>query len=79
MPEVLRLFGLKFYIYTRDHQPPHVHVRSQDGEAKFCINEKKIELMEVKNMKSKDVKLAESILEDNINNILKEWIKIHGE
>jgi len=28
MPEILRLFGLKFYIYTRDHQPPHVHVAS---------------------------------------------------
>ncbi len=37
MPEVLRLFGLKFYIYTRDHQPPHVHVVSSDGSAKFAI------------------------------------------
>ena len=37
MPEILRLFGLIFSIYTRDHQPPHVHVRNADGEAKFIV------------------------------------------
>ncbi|MCD8210379.1 MAG: DUF4160 domain-containing protein [Prevotella sp.] len=45
MPEILRLFGLKFYIYTRDHQPPHIHVVSADGSAKFVI-EKEIRLLE---------------------------------
>lgn len=78
MPEILRLFGLKFYIYTRDHQPPHVHVVSQDGMAKFSVSEE-IELLDNVGMKSKDLKLAESIIEDNRENILKEWIKIHGE
>ena len=39
MPEIIRLFGLKFYIYTRDHFPPHVHVVSQEGEAKFLVEE----------------------------------------
>lgn len=77
-PEVLRLFGLKFYIYTRDHQPPHVHVVSQDGMAKFAISEE-IELIDNAGMKSKDLKLAESIIEDNRENILKEWVKIHGK
>lgn len=77
MPEILRLFGLKFYIYTRDHQPPHVHVVSLDGMAKFAISEE-IELLDNAGMKSKDVKLAESIIEDNKGNILNEWVKIHG-
>ncbi len=78
MPEILRLFGLKFYIYTRDHQPPHIHVASQDGMAKFSISEE-IVLIDNAGMKSKDLKLAESIIEDNKENILKEWIKIHGK
>ena len=69
---------MKFYIYTRDHQPPHVHVKSQEGEARFCITDK-VEFMDSKGMKSKDIKLTESILEDNRENILNEWIKIHGE
>ncbi len=76
MPEVLRLFGLKFYIYTRDHQPPHVHVVSSDGSAKFAIEEE-IKLIENAGVKPKDIKLAESIIEDNRDNILREWVKIH--
>lgn len=78
MPEILRLFGLKFYIYTRDHQPPHVHVVSQDGMAKFAITDK-IVLLGNAGMKSKDLKLAESIIEDNHDIIVKEWVKIHGK
>ena len=78
MPEILRLFGLKFYIYTRDHQPPHIHVVSQDGTAKFAISEN-IELLANDGMKSKDLKLAEVIIEENKENIVKEWVKIHGK
>ena len=78
MPEILRLFGLKFYIYTRDHQPPHVHVVSQDGSAKFAIAEE-IRLLANEGVKSKDLKLAESILEDNRDIIIREWVKIHGK
>ena len=37
MPTILILFGLKFRIYVRDHEPVHVHVLSQDGEAKFQV------------------------------------------
>lgn len=78
MPEILRLFGLKFYIYTRDHEPPHVHVKSQDGMAKFAIADS-IELIENAGMKPKDLKLAEAIIEDNHDNIVNEWVKIHGK
>ncbi|MCM1030738.1 MAG: DUF4160 domain-containing protein [Oscillibacter sp.] len=78
MPEILRLFGLKFYIYTRDHQPPHVHVTSQDGIARFAI-EDVVKLIDNAGMKQKDLKLAESIIEDNRENILNEWTKIHGQ
>ena len=37
MPTVLELFGLKFLIFTAEHQPPHVHVKSANGSAKFVI------------------------------------------
>lgn len=77
MPEILRLFGLHFYIYTRDHRPPHVHVVNQDGTAKFAIDDDVV-LIGNEGMKSKDVKLAEAIIEENRENILKEWVKIHG-
>ena len=67
MPTILILFGLKFRIYVRDHEPVHVHVLSQDGEAKFQVGDE-IRLMVNKGMKPKDIKLAESIIEPQIRN-----------
>lgn len=72
------MFGLKFYIYTRDHKPPHVHVVSQDGSARFAITEVVL-LLENAGMKSKDLKMAEAIIEDNKEIIISEWVKIHGK
>ena len=37
MPEIFRIFGLRFYFYSREHEPMHVHVKSADGKAKFDI------------------------------------------
>ena len=50
MPTVLRLFGLIFRIYTRDHLPPHVHVVSQEGEAIFSIGISSVELRDNKGL-----------------------------
>lgn len=77
MPTLLILFGLRFYFYTRDHEPIHVHVKSSDGIAKFEI-ENEVILVENKGVKAKDIKLAESILEENKENFREEWKKTFG-
>ena len=77
MPTLFKLFGLIFRIYTRDHQPPHVHVISQEGEAIFIIDYE-VTLKDNKGMKPKDVSLAVSILEENKELILEEWNRLHG-
>lgn len=28
MPEILRIFGMRFYFYSREHEPIHVHVKT---------------------------------------------------
>lgn len=33
MPEIFRMFGLRFFFYANDHKPVHVHVENADGEA----------------------------------------------
>ena len=78
MPTVLILFGLKFKIYTAEHQPPHWHVTSQDGQAKFEIRDE-VKLIENKGMKPKDLSLARAILEENLEVIQEEWKKLHGD
>jgi hypothetical protein len=75
MPTLLILFGLRFYFYVHDHQPIHIHVESSDGEAKFEI-ENEIVLVYNHGLKLKDIRLAQSILEENKDNFIKEWKKI---
>lgn len=67
MPTLLILFGLRFYFYTREHEPIHIHVKSTEGIAKFII-ENEVVLVDNKGVKAKDIKLAESILEENKEN-----------
>lgn len=77
MPTLLIIFGLRFYFYTRDHEPMHIHVESSDGMAKFEI-ENEIRLIENNGLKPKDLKLAESILEENLENFRESWMKVFG-
>ena len=78
MPTIFILFGFRFLFYANDHEPIHVHVISQDGEAKFKVGEE-VTLMDNKGMKPKDLKLAESIIEENKELVITEWIKIYGK
>jgi len=72
MPTLLILFGLRFYFYLNDHEPIHVHVENGDGEAKFEI-ENEIILVYNHGLKAKDIRLAQSILEENKDNFVREW------
>lgn len=56
MPEIFRMFGLRFFFWSREHEPIHVHVESSDGEAKFDILPEGIELKENYGIKPKDIK-----------------------
>lgn len=78
MPELFRMFGIRFYFYSREHEPIHVHVENADGEAKFEILPHGVILKENYGLKPRDLKLAEAILEDNKELAISEW-KQHFE
>ena len=71
MPELFRFFGIRFFFFSNEHLPVHVHIENADGDAKFEINP--IRLMNNNGMKNKDLKLAESIIEENEELIEKRW------
>jgi hypothetical protein len=71
MPELFRLFGIKFFFFSNEHLPIHVHIENGDGDAKFEI--KPVKLISNNGIKSKDIKLAESIIEENEELIEKRW------
>lgn len=72
------MFGMKFFFYSLEHLPIHIHVRNADGIAKFNP-EPEILLIEAKGMKPKDLMLAEALIQERKDEIIKKWKKIHGE
>lgn len=38
MPELFRLFGIKFFFFSNEHLPIHVHIENGDGDANLKLN-----------------------------------------
>ena len=71
MPELFRFYGIKFFFFSNEHLPIHVHIQNSDGDAKF--NLEPLELIENHGMKNKDLKIAEGIIEENKEIIESRW------
>ncbi len=73
MPTLFRAFGIRFFFYSNEHKPIHIHVRNADGEAKFNMDA--MDWIENKGIKNKDLKLSEFLIEENKDLIIKSWKK----
>ncbi|MDR2584828.1 MAG: DUF4160 domain-containing protein [Prevotellaceae bacterium] len=76
MPTLLTVFGLRFYFYSDEHTPIHVHIENSDGRAKICL-EPSIEVIENKNIKPRDIKKALSIIELYKEDFINAWHEYH--
>ncbi|MCQ1570967.1 DUF4160 domain-containing protein [Neorhizobium galegae] len=75
MVTVLRQHGLRFVIYTADHEPAHVHVYG-DGEARIDIETLKV--LTQGGMSDRDVRRAAEVIEANRRLFRETWRKYHG-
>ena len=75
MPELFRFFGFVFFFYSREHEPIHVHVEGNGGEAKFSLNEKTglFVLQYTAGIKHSDLKKIQQIITDNTEIIKQAW------
>jgi hypothetical protein len=72
MPKVFEKDGYKFFFYSNEHRPIHVHVRHGDGESVFDVEEI-VELRESQNMKINELSRAQHLAEENRQLILEKW------
>lgn len=61
MPTVLNVFGYRFFFYSNDHDPPHIHVEKGNSTAKFLL--RPIELVKSKGFGAKDLKEIRKFIE----------------
>jgi hypothetical protein len=72
LPKVFEKDGYKFFFYSNEHRPIHVHVRHGDGEAVFDVEES-VALRESQNMKVSELSKAQHLAEENRHLILEKW------
>lgn len=65
MPTVLILFGLRFFFYSEDHEPMHVHVQRDNNTAKFDFSGNDVFLVYNHGLSAQDIKNAKKIIEEH--------------
>lgn len=74
MPNVFEKDGYRFFFYSNEHLPIHVHVRYGGGEAVFDLeNGESVELRESQRMKMNELKRAQQLAQENRKLILEKW------
>lgn len=58
MPTIFEKDGFRFFFYSNEHHPIHVHVRHGGGEAVFEV-ENQVELRESQGLKLRELSKAE--------------------
>ena len=71
MPTLFNLFGFRFMFYSNDHEPVYVHVIKDNYEAKFSVDP--VQLVENNGLKASELRLAESVIEENKEIIINRW------
>lgn len=72
MPKLFECDGYRFFFYSNEHGPVHVHVRHGRPEAVFDV-EQQVELRESQGFKVSELSKAEQIAILNRNLIMEKW------
>lgn len=71
MPTVLYLFGLRFFFYSEEHLPIHIHVESGSGRAKIRVEDGVV--LENQGMKPAELKKAVKAVDQYKKEIITAW------
>lgn len=72
MPNIFVKDGFRFFFYSNEHQPIHVHVRRGSGEAVFEV-ENEVFLREAVGMKTRELQQAEDLASEHRELIIQKW------
>lgn len=72
MPRIFEKDGFRFFFYSNEHIPIHVHVRYGDGEAVFWIGST-VELRKSQRLKVNELARAEKLAEEHRDLIVRSW------
>ena len=77
MPIIITTKNLKFYVFTNDHKPMHIHVIGPDANAKFGLTT--IECISSKGFSEKDLNRIQKFISKNKELLIEAWEDFHEE
>jgi hypothetical protein len=75
MPTVHRAFGLRFVIFTNDHDPPHVHVFGPRAEARIGLGP--LPLLWSKGFRASELRRIMAEVAEEQDRLMEAWDRIH--
>lgn len=79
MPTLLILFGLRFFFYSEDHEPMHVHVQRDNNTAKFDFSGNEVFLVYNHGLSNQDIKNARKIIVKHKEEFSNKWKAYFGK
>lgn len=71
MPTVFRDNGYRFFFFSNEHEPIHIHIEKGDKYAKIDVNS--LELINSKNISSRELRNLIKIVKVHRNIIVEAW------
>ena len=71
MPTVLRIDGYRFFFYSNEHLPKHIHVEYGNGVAKFSLDS--CELVKAKRLNATDINRIRKLVVENKRLLIAKW------
>ena len=63
MPTVIIIKGFRFFFYSNDHDPEHIHIEKDNKTAKFYLTP--VELVKSKRFNASELKVIRRLTEEN--------------
>ena len=71
MPSVFYIEGFRFFFYSNEHLPKHIHIEKAEKTAKFNIEN--VELIKSSGFNSSELKTIRNLVEDKQELLIQKW------
>lgn len=71
MPTILRQSGYRFFFYSNDHLPVHIHIEKDNNTAKFVLEP--LELVQSRGFNASELREIRKLVEENVILFKNKW------
>ena len=71
MPTVFHIEGFRFFFYSNEHLPKHIHIEKAEKTAKFNLGN--VELIKSSGFNSAELKTIRNLVEDKQELLIQKW------